>query len=548
MARIHPSFPLHSVHSQGEHAERIILKQLEQELPDSYDIFHNLPWSSLQNQHTDAHQSFGEIDVVVLSPLNQLLAIEIKAGQLEVINKKLIKLYKSQQKDALDQAHRNRNHLIKRLESINRKITVNSLLVLPDYQVISNTLAYPREFIVDATQMGNLGTIVKQSFNPTQAAITQTTETREKLINFLSDKFEVTPDVSSRIGHIQQSTIQLASGLATWVPKIKHTQNVYCIEATAGSGKTQLALALLRQAAQKKLRACYICFNRSLADHMTELAPPMADVFTFHQICHAYAEKLGQTINFLDSSSFKIIEDQYIKAHEANPPQTYDLLILDESQDFEPVWVNTLSGLCKYDGSVYLMGDRNQQIFPRESFDLENAVHIDCMDNFRSPQKVVQAINQLNLTSQSVVARSVFMGRIPDFYSYNSTPGDHTKELNKCLKQLWEEGFKPSQVAVLSFNGASTSNVLKQSKLGGYETKRPNGFDTQSNALWTDGELLVDTIYRFKGQSSPVIVLCEVDFDIYTDKEKRKLFVGFTRCLVELKIVLSERSAQLLMQ
>ena len=108
MARIHPSFPLHSVHSQGEHAERIVLEQLEQELPDSYDIFHNLPWSSIQNQQTDAQQSFGEIDVVVLSPFNQLLAIEIKAGQLEVINNRLIKLYRNQHKDALDQAHRNR--------------------------------------------------------------------------------------------------------------------------------------------------------------------------------------------------------------------------------------------------------------------------------------------------------------------------------------------------------------------------------------------------------------------------------------------------------
>ena len=142
MARLHPSLPLHAAYTQGEQTERSVLKQLELELPDHYDIFHNLPWSSLHSQDTNVRQYFGEIDVVVLSPLNQLLAIEIKGGQLEFINNNLIKLYKTQSKNALDQAHRNRNQLIKKLENINSQITVNSLLVLPDFQIQSSTLAY----------------------------------------------------------------------------------------------------------------------------------------------------------------------------------------------------------------------------------------------------------------------------------------------------------------------------------------------------------------------------------------------------------------------
>ena len=39
------------------------------------------------------------------------------------------------------------------------------------------------------------------------------------------------------------------------------------IEATAGSGKTQLALALMRQAHVAQQRCAYVCFNRALADH-----------------------------------------------------------------------------------------------------------------------------------------------------------------------------------------------------------------------------------------------------------------------------------------
>jgi superfamily II DNA or RNA helicase len=88
-----------------------------------------------------------------------------------------------------------------------------------------------------------------------------------------------------------QSSTQLASGLADWVPKISHTSNLFVIEATAGSGKTQLALNLLQTAAQHKQRACYVCFNRPLADHLAKLAPASVEVTTFHQLCRDWAER-----------------------------------------------------------------------------------------------------------------------------------------------------------------------------------------------------------------------------------------------------------------
>ena len=71
--------------------------------------------------------------------------------------------------------------------------------------------------------------------------------------------------------------------------------------------------------------------------------------------------------------------------------------------------------------------------------------------------------------------------------------------------------------------------------------------EAASNPLWTAGDLLVETLYRFKGQSAPVVVLCDVDFDALGAKELRKLFVGFTRAQFRLVCVLSERAAGLLL-
>jgi superfamily I DNA and RNA helicase len=112
------------------------------------------------------------------------------------------------------------------------------------------------------------------------------------------------------------------------------------------------------------------------------------------------------------------------------------------------------------------------------------------------------------------------------------------------LKALWKEGYAPSQVAVVSFRGVKNSHVLTLAQLGGHATRRTTGkYDQAGNALWHEGELLVESVYRFKGQCAPVVVLCEVDFEELTPVNARKLFVGMTRGQVRVEVVLSERAA-----
>jgi superfamily I DNA and RNA helicase len=55
-------------------------------------------------------------------------------------------------------------------------------------------------------------------------------------------------------------------------------------------------------------------------------------------------------------------------------------------------------------------------------------------------------------------------------------------------------------------------------------------------------------LYRFKGQSMPAVVLCDVDFETLTPKDRRKLFVGLTRAQLRVEVVLSARAAQALQE
>jgi len=82
--------------------------------------------------------------------------------------------------------------------------------------------------------------------------------------------------------------------------------------------------------------------------------------------------------------------------------------------------------------------------------------------------------------------------------------------------------------------------LLALNAIGGVAVCKFTGrFDTTDNAVWTQGDLLVETLYRFKGQAAPYVILCEVDFAALDDKQRRKLFVGMTRAQMHLTLVMS---------
>jgi hypothetical protein len=540
MAQIHPSFPLHAPATLGGYRERDILRLLEQGLDDRFDVFHNVPWSGMQGDQ----QSFGEYDFVIVSPGGQLLILEIKSGDVIESDVGLTKQYGRQgPKDIGHQMRRMHSSLLQRIDNGDLpQVHVGAMLVLPDYYSQGASVGYPPERMVDASQIDQLCQRISASF-PVHAL---PQDQRQRVLDFLANRFEVRPDVATHIGQVQQATTQLASGLATWVPRISHAEQLYQIEATAGSGKTQLALALLSQAAAQGRNARYVCFNRPLADHLARLAPARCEVTTFHQLCRDHAEKEGQTLDFSEPQVFERITQKYLEDALALPARL-DLLILDESQDLNPAWVDALTQALLPEGQLYVMGDSQQQLYDREPFSLSSAVQVRCMDNFRSPQRVVRMINKLGLTPEPVLARSAHAGEVPYFHIWEVGQSSAQGKLNECLSKLWQSGYTPEQVAVISYRGVQQSEVLRQDRLGGQATRRFTGqYDSAGNAQWSEGPLLAESLYRFKGQSAPAVVLCEVDFETLTERDKRKLFVGLTRAQMRVDIVLSERAARAL--
>jgi len=101
---------------------------------------------------------------------------------------------------------------------------------------------------------------------------------------------------------------------------------------------------------------------------------------------------------------------------------------------------------------------------------------------------------------------------------------------------------------LVSFHGKEKSQLLSNDTLGKWALRKATGtFDKNENARWTEGQPFAETVSRFKGQSPPVVVLCEVDFEELRERELRKLFVGFTRAQYKVVCLISERAESMLM-
>ncbi|GHU06445.1 hypothetical protein FACS1894158_12880 [Betaproteobacteria bacterium] len=118
-----------------------------------------------------------------------------------------------------------------------------------------------------------------------------------------------------------------------------------------------------------------------------------------------------------------------------------------------------------------------------------------------------------------------------------------------CLLDLQKSGFSPEQMVLLSFHGFTHSKLLHWRNLAGFSLKRFTGeYDDQGRQVMEEGDVRVDSIYRFKGQHAPAVVLAEIDFETLTETVKNRLFCGMTRASLKLDLVLSEQAAALLLE
>jgi len=166
--------------------------------------------------------------------------------------------------------------------------------------------------------------------------------------------------------------------------------------------------------------------------------------------------------------------------------------------------------------------------------------------NYRSPRDILANLNRLLTLDRPVEAGSPIDGSEVEFLAYSDSKGllEKTRE---AIDLGIAAGFRKDMIAVVSFRGREGSLLQAYDRLGAHSLRRFTGaYDGEGRPVVTDGEVLIDSVYRFKGRCAPCVVMTEVDFEGLGEIETRKLFVGATRATMKLIVVASERAMRVL--
>lgn len=119
--------------------------------------------------------------------------------------------------------------------------------------------------------------------------------------------------------------------------------------------------------------------------------------------------------------------------------------------------------------------------------------------------------------------------------------------MREAIRRCYGAGFRSEDVVLLSFRGRENSALLKRDALGSVTLRRFTGaYDLFGQPVHCAGELLAESVYRFKGQCAPAVILAEVDFEALDERQLRKFVVGATRAMIRLTLVLSARARAIL--
>lgn len=537
MAQIFP-YELDAARAVGwARAELETLDRLELELPDEYSVYHGVHWARVDG----GASVYGEIDFLVVNRYGRVLAIEQKNGPVHVQGDELVKTYDSSTKVIRAQVSRNVNHL--RNEFSRRhggaNLTVDHLLYCPEARLRGQLpMSIDPSRVVDAGDSENLSRRIREIFDSVTMPQGSRPAKPLDVHAFLSERVEVVPDIEAVSRHARGETRRLAGGLTTWAQRLTMSPFRLRVSGTAGSGKTQLALSELQLAAQRGERALYLCFNRSLADAMRRLAPAQSQVLTFHEMGAQVIRAIEGAVDFEAQGAWDRIATASISEASALR-ETVDVLVIDEGQDLEGHWIEALVEMVKPSGRAVLLEDKDQQLYGRTPANLPCWVALNSPVNYRSPQVIVTLIEQLGLVEGPLLAGGPIHGWDPQMRVYKSNE-DLVEQTEMAVRQMIDAGHEPADIAVLSWRGIKNSVLMGLDSLAGLRVARATGgFDEQGQAMYSEGSLRVETVFRFKGQSADCVVISEVDFVEWTPEVRRRLFVAMTRARIRLALVVS---------
>ncbi|NEV65089.1 NERD domain-containing protein/DEAD/DEAH box helicase [Thiorhodococcus minor] len=543
MARIIPS-DLSRLALSGAHEPEIAtLAHLRDALPDDYSVFHGVHWT----RQYRGRALYGEIDFVVVNGAGKVLCIEQKNGPLAETAEGLVKHYGDEHKNVGQQIQRSIDSIREKFAyQVGKKpgLDIEYLIYCPDHAVKQVVAAgLDAERIVDARKRDRLAQQI-QTILPREPG--DMGEWAQQAQAFFRQTFEVVPDVHAHIDAQDKNYARLSQGLLDILANIEMAPLRLRVLATAGNGKTLVARHFFDLCIEQGRRPLLLCFNRPLAERLARLVEPGGQVATWYGFCDTFLQSRGIQLDFATMRSdpefwTKATKQLEAQALTVTPSHDwrFDTLIIDEAQDFENEWLEAIGLFLTQDADILMLEDPSQNLRgnaapPRHP---GGFVGYRSMLNYRSPERIARFINQ-TLPELPFTCANDLPGLGADVHLYDD-PSEQPRLVGRIVGRLLKERFRPQDIAILSCRGIESTALKDVQRVGNRSLARFTGdYDLFGNQIYSQGQVLFDTVRRFKGQQAPAVIL--TDISPRTDRlaqELQVLFCGMTRATVRLELV-----------
>jgi hypothetical protein len=493
----------------------------------------------------EAWTHFGEIDFVVLNRSGEVLFIEQKNGALEEFAAGLIKHYGQREKNVVDQLHRSIDKVRQKYNWQHGRaqpLVVDYLIYCPDYRVKHlNAAGLNRERVVDAAAKdGLVGRIQKILGTGT----TRRDGQYEQVEEFFYQTFDLVPDIHAHISSQERHFVRQSGALADILTHLEMEPFRFRLSGTAGSGKSLSARRFLEREQRAKRRVLLTCFNRPLAELLKASVGDAGTVNTFHGFCDDFLKSRGTTLDYQQAESdpaFWHVMLEQVMAEEIPEGWKYDSLIIDEGQDFEADWFEILRLFLREGGNILWLDDPDQNLQDKRPVPMQGFVRYCSRVNYRSPESIA------NFISDTLPIPFEQGNPLPGLgvavHTYTA-PAEQPKIVVKAVQNLVQRGFSHDDIVVLTCRGVQGSVFSQLDTIGGVGLRHFTGeYDSQGRQIMTQGKLTFESIYRFKGQEAPAVILVDVDPRAERrEREERLLFCGMTRATVRLELVVNREN------
>lgn len=538
MAIMHPTSITKRKHVQSEEK---FFNACRDQLSDKYHVFFSVRWySEEKGKRIDS-----ECDFLIFNPDYGFLCVECKGGKgiyvenedndetwfLEEFDEDR-KLRCSPYKQAEESMWFFKRYYEDELETAYPGIYGNAV-VFPNFVVSSPiTIESPLALTIDAEDMGNLQTRIVEIFryfNVKSGGRTSfmAPDAQKKFINLINKRVALSIAAGALIEDKERELAEINQIQDVVIDLLSHYPRAFIIGG-AGTGKTWIGIKKIKRCISYGKRPLYLCYNQTLAERVqVHIESSDVDVYSIDELALTL---LGDSVN--DAPVINGCKEYSELLGRLPALKQYDLVIVDEAQDFTEDWAYFANLLVKDNGSLYVFYDENQNVFARDfgdKFFIDGEPFV-LRYNIRNTSNIYQyTIDRTSLGTDTIVNQ--IEGVEPDERKLSRKQAVISFIDSIINKLVNREGVSPDKIIILSNRELVRSVLNDVYYVGGYPLLPLEKRYGNSIAF--------STVEAFKGLESDIVIFINHTYknEAKTEEIKSIQYTALTRARFYLYVI-----------